>query len=595
MIRCLLLLFLGFVAFSNVNAQFQDDFSDGNLDENPAWEGDLDRFTVNDDLRMQLNAPDAGVSTIYKTYEIEEKFTWKFDFEMDFSPSKSNRLVVFLQIDNTDLSKANGYIIEVGENGGNDALVFVRLDNGVRTEIGRTSDGSMATNPAKVQLRIDKLGGLWSVKTDYNVSGVLLEEIMFNDATYDQMQSCIFGFQCVYTKSRIQSYSFDNIDVNEFVPDKIGPKVQSVKVLDPTSIVVQFDEIIEASNIAISNLQLQPAIEIIEIKATNDPVTKVVAFLGTPLQSGPTYSLEVKGFVDLAGNKMDKDTFAIQMAVDAALGDVIVNEVLFDPYSGQHDFIELYNVTEKIINLKYHQIANIEREVVRTIESDLYIQPNSYLALTKDPKALRAVYNVPDSANIEELSIPSLNIASGNVTLFNPDKVVIDSFSYEESWHYPLLKNTKGISLERIDATQPTNKRNNWFSASSATNYATPGYRNGNSSFGSPVQTEDILLFKQKSFSPNGDSDKDFLTIEVSPKTPGLIGTIYIYNTEGNIEKTLINNSLLGPSDIIRWNGLNELEQRSKIGHYILVLKGFDNNGNTFEEKHAIKLLDFIN
>ncbi|HPD54708.1 MAG TPA: hypothetical protein PLI08_12240, partial [Bacteroidia bacterium] len=54
---CIFLLFL-----STAHAQWQDDFSDGEFLDQPAWTGDTADFTVNSDGRLQLDAAVAGSS-----------------------------------------------------------------------------------------------------------------------------------------------------------------------------------------------------------------------------------------------------------------------------------------------------------------------------------------------------------------------------------------------------------------------------------------------------------------------------------------------------------------------------------------------------
>ena len=43
-------------------AQVTDDFSDGDFTQHPAWSGTMDKFIVNSNLQLQLNAEEAGTA-----------------------------------------------------------------------------------------------------------------------------------------------------------------------------------------------------------------------------------------------------------------------------------------------------------------------------------------------------------------------------------------------------------------------------------------------------------------------------------------------------------------------------------------------------
>ena len=84
LIFSLLLIF----TFHFVNAQVNDNFSDGNFTANPTWLGDTTKFIVNSSFQLQLNAPaitdTAYISTISNRLDSTE---WQFWVKLDFSPS----------------------------------------------------------------------------------------------------------------------------------------------------------------------------------------------------------------------------------------------------------------------------------------------------------------------------------------------------------------------------------------------------------------------------------------------------------------------------------------------------------------------------
>ena len=107
-ILCLCLLFSPLLT-----GQFSDNFSDGELSTNPTWQGDVDKFKVNDIGQLQLDDTDAGESWLYLPVEIQADFTWEIDLSLNFAPSNNNKIKVYFLIDNTDVSLANGYYVEI--------------------------------------------------------------------------------------------------------------------------------------------------------------------------------------------------------------------------------------------------------------------------------------------------------------------------------------------------------------------------------------------------------------------------------------------------------------------------------------------------
>ena len=68
-------------------AQVSDDFSDGDFTNNPTWSGMNDKYLVNNNLQLQLNAEEAG--TAYLSLPITEfqEMEWRFWIRENFAPS----------------------------------------------------------------------------------------------------------------------------------------------------------------------------------------------------------------------------------------------------------------------------------------------------------------------------------------------------------------------------------------------------------------------------------------------------------------------------------------------------------------------------
>ena len=240
-------------------AQFSDDFSDGDLSNNPTWMGDINDFEVTSDKVLQLNAASAGSSVLYVPAQIPDSAIWEIHIRLDFAPSGSNQLRIFLQSTQSVFDMSDAYFIEIGESGSNDALKFFRRDQGADVLLASGTAGAVGGSVVIADLRVMRTaGGNWQVFADYNNSGSYELEAAFQDDTFSGGNQ-VFGIQCDYTDSRKDRFFFDDILIDQLVPDTDPPMLQQAAPLSSTSIEVGFDELLDpisASDIANFKLHL---------------------------------------------------------------------------------------------------------------------------------------------------------------------------------------------------------------------------------------------------------------------------------------------------------------------------------------------------
>lgn len=119
--------------------------------------------------------------------------------------------------------------------------------------------------------------------------------------------------------------------------------------------------------------------------------------------------------------------------------DLIINEVLFNPFSDGSDFIEILNKSEKFINLKGLMISNSSTNKNVILKEDQILRKGDYVCITSDPADIVVNYYVPDSIIFIETSMPALNDDKGNVSLIRlnsvSESIMIDSFDYNSDMH----------------------------------------------------------------------------------------------------------------------------------------------------------------
>ncbi|MBL0051432.1 MAG: gliding motility-associated C-terminal domain-containing protein [Bacteroidetes bacterium] len=174
--------------------------------------------------------------------------------------------------------------------------------------------------------------------------------------------------------------------------------------------------------------------------------------------------------------------------------------------------------------------------------------------------------------------MPSYNDERGVAVLFNNLNATLDSVYYSDKWHYPLLTDVEGVSLERLSIDRSSLDSTNWHSAAATVRYATPGYINSQiTETGTPVQTISIV---PETFSPDEDGYNDVVTILYKFEQAGYTANMQVYNSQGQLVQYLLRNTLISNSGYVSWDGINIANEKAPIGIYIIYTEVFDEKGN---------------
>jgi len=312
--------------------------------------------------------------------------------------------------------------------------------------------------------------------------------------------------------------------------------------------------------------------------------------------SGIELKLSVSGISDLSGKAMNPDTRSFSYSFSPEVGSILINEVLFNPFSGGTDFVELVNASEQTISVQRLRLATRNdtlalKQIYPVSTEKRYLKPGDFLVCTKDPAIVASQYITSNMANFCAMkSLPSYSDDAGTVVLLNDSLLVLDEFSYSAKMHSPFLADEEGVSLERISIEKPANDRNNWASAAASVGCATPGFPN--SQAGSETEIQDEITPEPKAFSPNGDGYNDELTIKFNLSKPGYIANVRIFDVAGRQVKFLVKNQSLAQEGNWLWDGKNDIGQLLNIGVYIILVEVFDQEGQTKAFKKTFTLTD---
>ncbi|MBK9018257.1 MAG: lamin tail domain-containing protein [Saprospiraceae bacterium] len=476
--RSFLILFILLLAVFSGQAQVFDDFSDGDLTGNPAWQGEVANFKVNTALELQLNAPDAGNSTLFIPTAITDSAVWELYFHLDFDPSNGNRLRIYLQSDSENLLTGSGYYLLAGADGSTDALQLFRQDAGTSTLLASATSGGVAASP-NVRLRMTReVGGLWKLLADYNGGQNLTPEFEVTDATYGAGNQ-FFGFHCLYTATRKDKFFFDDINVAELLPDTEPPTLLSATPISATEVDVFFNENLDETtatdpaNYSLDNGIGQPA------AAFLDGVNKTLVhlLLVSPLQNLTTYILTINELGDLSGNIAPAQTtdFTYVKVEEAVEFDVLINEIMADPTPAitlpDDEFIELYNRSDKVLDLVGFGFSS---GGAPQIFPTYLMLPGSYLIVCDDSD----VDSLSAFGNVLGLpTFPALVNNGDDLTLSDADGNVVHQVSYKIEWYGDAEKQEGGWTLELISPLAPCRGSANWRACASLLQ-GTPGQPN---------------------------------------------------------------------------------------------------------------------
>ncbi len=138
---------------------------------------------------------------------------------------------------------------------------------------------------------------------------------------------------------------------------------------------------------------------------------------------------------------------------------IVINEIMYAPAGGEPEWIEIYNRTSAVVNIKDWSINDILTTATSvTIEENVFIEPNSYLVLSRSSEIINFHRLIPSEVYV--LALPSLNNDVDGVVLKDSRGIEIDSILYTSEWG-----GINGHSLERVSVDANSNLQTNWGSS----------------------------------------------------------------------------------------------------------------------------------
>lgn len=378
----------------------------------------------------------------------------------------------------------------------------------------------------------------------------------------------------------------------------VMPDIDYVFPLSHNSIAVCYNQnmnmqtILENENYLVKEKQIHP-IEISAIPDVNDYVELV---FDQEFEEEGLYTLNIGNVSNCKSLFLENEIDAIfGIPSEVEIGDIIINEILFNPISPCVDYLEIYNRSDKVIDLSELMIGTIKESfpnppdtILKTISNDgRILLPHSYMLISSDNDMVVSHYWTDDNLAgidkslcfIETKEFPSFPNTEGRVIVCNKFRKILDEVYYSEKMHYDLLVETKGVSLERISFENSSLDKTNWHSASYNVNYGTPGYENSMAMNEVIENGNDEIYISPEIFSPDGDGFDDNCAIYYKFEENGFTLNIKIFNSKGILTRNLLHNNLVADEGNVIWDGRDNNSHRVEPGIYIVQAEFFDLKG----------------
>lgn len=367
------------------------------------------------------------------------------------------------------------------------------------------------------------------------------------------------------------------------VDDTTPPEISSYFVVSPTEILVYFNETMDT--LFSPDLVLSPAVS----GLTWDYLSlTTLAVYPTTLEVNVLYNLIFSYPSDCWGNLMNGTIIQIGLPDSIETEDLILNEVMFNPLTNGSDYVEIYNRSEKILDLNDVYLANWDNDSIANYESvtssQYLIMPGEYVLLTEDTTDIQNDFSIYGVGTFIDMDLPTYNDDSGSVYLLGPTFEIIDYLHYDQDMHYDLITDENGKSLERITFEGGMNNPDNWHTAAENVEWGTPGYENSQLMY--PEVTGTITI-NPEIFSPDNDGYNDVLTINMEFTSNDNVINVEIYDNRGRKIKELKDSYFVGNSAFITWDGSNDEGTKASIGTYVILITVLDANGSRSEYKIA--------
>ncbi|MCI0692708.1 lamin tail domain-containing protein [candidate division KSB1 bacterium] len=275
------------------------------------------------------------------------------------------------------------------------------------------------------------------------------------------------------------------------------------------------------------------------------------------------------------------DRISARLSVGYGSRSVVINEIYYAPNTGEAEWVEFYNRSSQPVDLSEWRWRDASAEFpIMFPDSALIIAPGEFALLA-------AVRDIARADSRARLIVPktwlTLNNDRDRLVLADFHGRVQDSLSYLQNWG-----GQTGVSLERINPHLAGADSSNW-SGCVDPNGSTPGWPN--SIFTEFVPSQATVTVSPQPFSPDSDGHDDAAIIQIQVPATTATAHLKIYDVRGRLVHQLLNNSPIGATHQVVWNGRDAANQPVPMGLYIVYLQAIHATGGILVEARTTLVL----
>ncbi|MCB0735244.1 MAG: lamin tail domain-containing protein, partial [Bacteroidetes bacterium] len=293
------------------------------------------------------------------------------------------------------------------------------------------------------------------------------------------------------------------------------------------------------------------------------------------LEIDSIHALRLHSVQDCRGNLLPDTLIPIGIPGTIRLNELRISEVLFHTDSVGRKFIEITNTGSGIEDLSALRLGTTDGEFPIELwlvsQESRLIFPGESIAFCKDITLLQHRYASCPTQRMETLiPFPSLSNDKATLALTTLSGNWLDTVTYDQSFHHPLLPSTINVSLERWDSPlAPAG----WQSGSAGKGGASPGCPNS----GIKPSTKTVKAHPDP-FTPNYDGFEDQTQVQLNWSNQLLSVYCTIYDVNGTLMTELLSGAVMHGNETIQWDGILSSGAVAPTGIYIIALDGYSDS-----------------
>ncbi|GAA4342820.1 lamin tail domain-containing protein [Flaviaesturariibacter amylovorans] len=383
--------------------------------------------------------------------------------------------------------------------------------------------------------------------------------------------------------------------VEEALPGSVFPQLLRSYVADSATLVLLFSDGLDSAAAVQAQYGLSNGVQVLTVGCRPPLFREVWCRLAVPLPQGAQGTVQATGLATCTGAVPAGATTRFGRPVLPDTGFLVFNELLFAPTPAGAEFVELLHrgalpVDAGQLYLATRAPSGSLGAPMRLSDDPFTLYPGDHLVISEDAAGVQRGHFVAQEGLLLELKgMPALPDGGGTLVLLNSAGTILDEVRYAPDWHFALVQDPHGVSLERIRPGGPTQDAGNWHSAARTAGYGTPTARNSQYA---PEGNEEAgaVTVRPAVFSPDHDGHDDLAFIDYRLERGGYVANCSIFDASGRPVRALLRNGLLGPQGTWSWDGLDDAGRKLPVGVYIIFTELFALDGTKQRFKKTVVL-----